>query len=190
MSRRGAAPSAPWSCSTSSTKTNCPGKPMASLSARGHDATPRWKSPRIFGSGTMASTRASPRPRSGNVGDSKDWTPTGISGGMAVRGESRCPRAISPCHSFCQKLLPVPTKLTSCRSPADITERLDRLIKEIRDKWHSPAMAERKQEGANGDVLIVAHGHILRAFAQRWAGQSLHGGPTFLLEAGGVGTLR
>ncbi|KAL2198803.1 histidine phosphatase superfamily [Corynascus similis CBS 632.67] len=74
-------------------------------------------------------------------------------------------------------------------SPADITERLDRLIKEIRDTWHSPAMAERKQEGANGDVLIVAHGHILRAFAQRWAGQSLHGGPTFLLEAGGVGTL-
>lgn len=41
-----------------------------------------------------------------------------------------------------------------------------------------------------GDVLIVAHGHILRAFAQRWAGQSLHGGPSFLLEAGGVGILR
>jgi len=38
--------------------------------------------------------------------------------------------------------------------------------------------------------LIVAHGHILRAFAQRWAGKSLQEGPTFLLEAGGVGTLR
>ncbi|KAL2161133.1 hypothetical protein VTH06DRAFT_8352 [Thermothelomyces fergusii] len=74
-------------------------------------------------------------------------------------------------------------------SPADITERLDRLIEEIREKWHAPVMGEHKTEGAPGDVLIVAHGHILRAFAQRWAGQSLHGGPTFLLEAGGVGTL-
>ncbi|KAK4153715.1 histidine phosphatase superfamily [Chaetomidium leptoderma] len=74
-------------------------------------------------------------------------------------------------------------------SPADITERLDRLIKEIREKWHAPVMGKQKGEGAKGDVLIVAHGHILRAFAQRWAGQSLHGGPTFLLEAGGVGTL-
>jgi probable phosphoglycerate mutase len=47
------------------------------------------------------------------------------------------------------------------------------------------------QEGAiDGDVLIVAHGHILRAFAQRWAGQSLQDGPAFLMEAGGVGTLR
>jgi probable phosphoglycerate mutase len=51
-------------------------------------------------------------------------------------------------------------------------------------------MGKNKKDGVNGDVLIVAHGHILRAFAQRWAGQTLHGGPTFLLEAGGVGTLR
>lgn len=41
-----------------------------------------------------------------------------------------------------------------------------------------------------GDVLLVAHGHILRAFAMRWAGYALREGPTFLLEAGGVGTLR
>ncbi|AEO61057.1 hypothetical protein MYCTH_98410 [Thermothelomyces thermophilus ATCC 42464] len=74
-------------------------------------------------------------------------------------------------------------------SPAEITERLDRLIKEIREKWHSPVMGEHKKGDAHGDVLIVAHGHILRAFAHRWTGQSLHGGPTFLLEAGGVGTL-
>ncbi|KAK0655203.1 histidine phosphatase superfamily [Cercophora newfieldiana] len=73
-------------------------------------------------------------------------------------------------------------------SPADITERLDRLIKDIRDRWQAPAM-DKHGGGAKGDVLIVAHGHILRAFAQRWAGKSLQDGPTFLLEAGGVGTL-
>jgi probable phosphoglycerate mutase len=76
------------------------------------------------------------------------------------------------------------------RSPADINARLDRLIQDIREKWHAPVMGEGSQEGGDGDVLIVAHGHILRAFAQRWADQSLHGGPSFLLEAGGVGTLR
>lgn len=76
------------------------------------------------------------------------------------------------------------------RSPADITERLNRLIKEIRRKWHGPAMTEPKGEGSNGDVLLVAHGHILRAFAKLWANKSLEDGPTFLLEAGGVGTLR
>ena len=43
---------------------------------------------------------------------------------------------------------------------------------------------------SKGDVLIVAHGHILRAFAQRWVRKSLQEGPSFLLEAGGVGTLR
>lgn len=71
-------------------------------------------------------------------------------------------------------------------SPDQITERLDRLIQEIRTKWHASKMAP-SHEG--GDVLIVAHGHILRAFAMRWAGKSLQDGPTFLLEAGGVGTL-
>ncbi len=79
------------------------------------------------------------------------------------------------------------------RSPADISERLDRLIEQIREKWHAPVMGKQQQqqgEGSTGDVLIVAHGHILRAFAQRWARQSFEGGPTFLLEAGGIGTLR
>lgn len=40
-----------------------------------------------------------------------------------------------------------------------------------------------------GDVLVIGHGHILRAFAMRWVGKSLQEGPTFLMEAGGVGTL-
>jgi len=46
-----------------------------------------------------------------------------------------------------------------------------------------------KGEAGSGDVLLVAHGHILRAFAMRWVQKTLQDGPTFLLEAGGVGTL-
>jgi len=77
------------------------------------------------------------------------------------------------------------------RSPADITHRLDRLIKEIRSSWHSPIIGKDKTGApTHGDVLVVAHGHILRAFAMRWLGKSLSDGITLLLEAGGVGTLR
>lgn len=73
-----------------------------------------------------------------------------------------------------------------------MTERVDRLIKEIREKWQAAALAAPKEEAGKqaADVLLVAHGHILRAFAQRWVGHTLREGPTFLLEAGGVGTLR
>ncbi|KAH7158233.1 histidine phosphatase superfamily [Dactylonectria estremocensis] len=74
-------------------------------------------------------------------------------------------------------------------SPTDVTERLDRLIHEIRNKWHKPVIGQPADTATSGDVLVVAHGHILRAFAMRWARYSLQNGPTFLMEAGGVGTL-
>ena len=76
------------------------------------------------------------------------------------------------------------------RSPEQISARLDHIIDEIREKWHRPAMSKAEGENAYGDVLVVAHGHSLRAFALRWACKTLQDGPTFLLEAGGVGTLR
>lgn len=75
--------------------------------------------------------------------------------------------------------------------PKEVEERLDRLIGDIRSRFHADVMSgkgEAKGHG-HGDVLIVAHGHILRAFAMRWIGKRLCDGPTFLLEAGGVGTL-
>lgn len=77
------------------------------------------------------------------------------------------------------------------RSPDDITQRLDKLIHTIREKYHRPVLENSSQDpNATGDVLIVAHGHILRALALRWGGRALDNGPAFLLEAGGVGTLR
>ncbi len=77
------------------------------------------------------------------------------------------------------------------RSPRDVTQRLDRLIREIRETYHRPVLERTHPDpAATGNVLIVAHGHILRALALRWSGRELDAGPTFLLEAGGVGTLR
>jgi len=80
-------------------------------------------------------------------------------------------------------------------SPEQVTERIDRLIADIRDRFHSKVIGKKKGDSGcengvqAGDVLLVAHGHILRAFAMRWVGKTLKDGPTFLLEAGGVGTL-
>jgi hypothetical protein len=79
--------------------------------------------------------------------------------------------------------------MTRNRSPEDVTYRIDRLIREIRTKYHAPVIGKPKHTTPPSDVLLVAHGHILRAFAMRWAGKTLQDGPTFLLEAGGVGTL-
>lgn len=80
-------------------------------------------------------------------------------------------------------------------SPQDVMRRLDRLIEDIRGRFHRPVMSggnggeKGEQKGPCGDVLLVAHGHILRAFAMRWIGRELTDGVSLLLEAGGVGTL-
>ncbi|KAI0548451.1 phosphoglycerate mutase [Xylaria curta] len=74
-------------------------------------------------------------------------------------------------------------------SPEEVTKRVDELIDEIRAKYHAPVIGKPKGTVPSGDILIVAHGHILRAFAMRWVGKTLPEGPTFLLEAGGIGTL-
>lgn len=68
-----------------------------------------------------------------------------------------------------------------------MTKRLDDLIAELREKWHEGKFGK---DGKPNDVLIVAHGHILRSFAARWVGKPLKDNPSLILEAGGVGTLR
>jgi len=67
---------------------------------------------------------------------------------------------------------------------------MDALIADIRDKYHKPAIGQPKGSADPCDVLIVAHGHILRAFAGRWVGDNIASNPHLVLEAGGVGTLR
>lgn len=75
-------------------------------------------------------------------------------------------------------------------SPEQISKRLDVLIAEIRERFHSKAIGSKPGEGPPGDVLIVAHGHVLRSFAGRWVDKNIADNPSLILEAGGVGTLR
>ena len=79
-------------------------------------------------------------------------------------------------------------------SPEDVTLRVDALIADIRERFHKGRFGKGagwKGEDGTGpnDVLVVAHGHVLRAFAARWVGKQVRDNPSLILEAGGVGTL-
>lgn len=69
-------------------------------------------------------------------------------------------------------------------SPQHITDRLDGIISQIKDDQD-----KARAEGKNFDVLVVAHGHILRCFAQRWVERPIDENPNMILEAGGLGVL-
>ena len=235
--------SVPLSCSTSASRILCRGKLMAPSPTRSKamPARPVWRSPKIFGSGTVSVHLLGVGHSNESAGSSGPSTSTGPmdrnralfwleglrhdslltwSGRWRLWGRDQCPdprsereRRARPqlgymgrwvsrrrvCY-FCIPSLPAVaayadkatcllTSSRTCRGPGEVTARVDRLIQEIRDKWHAPVIGKPKSEVQCGDVLIVAHGHILRAFAMRWARKTLQDGPAFLLEAGGIGTL-
>jgi broad specificity phosphatase PhoE len=69
-------------------------------------------------------------------------------------------------------------------SAAEVSSRLDRVIAKIRE-IQGPYM-----HGEKGvDVVLIAHGHILRAFAKRWIGFELGMRLPMMLEPGAVGVL-
>jgi probable phosphoglycerate mutase len=57
----------------------------------------------------------------------------------------------------------------------DVGRRADRMLAEVR--------------GADGDVLLFAHGHILRVFAARWLGEPPEGGRHYALQTATVSVL-
>ena len=60
-------------------------------------------------------------------------------------------------------------------SPAQVSARLDRVVARCR--------------AASGDVLLVGHGHALRALAARWLGLAVTEGRLFTLDTGTVSVL-
>lgn len=67
---------------------------------------------------------------------------------------------------------------------AEVSDRLDAVIAKIRE-MQGPYM-----HGEKGvDVVLIAHGHILRAFAKRWIGFELGRALPMMLEPGAVGVL-
>ena len=60
-------------------------------------------------------------------------------------------------------------------TPADVGHRVDRVIAEIRP--------------AAGDVLIFAHGHVLRVLAARWLGEAPAAGRHYALQTAALSVL-
>ena len=58
---------------------------------------------------------------------------------------------------------------------ADVGRRADRVIAEVR--------------GVDGDVLIFAHGHVLRVLASRWLGEPPDGGRHYALQTATLSVL-
>ncbi len=57
----------------------------------------------------------------------------------------------------------------------DVGQRTDRVIAEVR--------------GVDGDVLIFAHGHVLRVLASRWLGEPPEGGRHYALQTAALSVL-
>jgi len=69
-------------------------------------------------------------------------------------------------------------------SADEVSNRLDSIIAKIRE-IQGPYMHGEK----GADVVLIAHGHILRAFAKRWIGFPLSTSLPMMLEPGAVGVL-
>ncbi|KAK5710133.1 hypothetical protein LTR17_019136 [Elasticomyces elasticus] len=69
-------------------------------------------------------------------------------------------------------------------SPAQVTERIDALIKTIKE-IQAPHMKDSEPK----DIVLVAHGHLTRAFAKRWLGYEMSFPLSLMMEPGGVGVL-
>ncbi|KAK3109965.1 hypothetical protein LTR53_016232 [Teratosphaeriaceae sp. CCFEE 6253] len=67
---------------------------------------------------------------------------------------------------------------------AEVASRIDTLIKTIRD-FQAPHMRDNEPK----DIVLVAHGHLTRAFAKRWLGYELSFPLSLMMEPGGVGIL-
>ena len=78
----------------------------------------------------------------------------------------------------------------SFRTPRQVSDRLDKLIEEMKDLLKSQSKrTEGTATGSPGNILCVAHGHILSALALRWAEQPLENGMRLLIDTAGVGVL-
>ena len=72
-----------------------------------------------------------------------------------------------------------------CRSAQEVTDRIDNLIAEIREIHRGNMHGEK-----HCDVVLVAHGHLLRAFTKRWLGYPMEFPLSLMLDPGAVGVLR
>lgn len=74
--------------------------------------------------------------------------------------------------------------------PSQIASRVDKIINEI-TAWQGAYINEAKEGRLDEtqrkrDILVVAHGHVLRCFVKRWLGFEMGTHVEMMLEPGGV----
>ncbi|EME46659.1 hypothetical protein DOTSEDRAFT_70616 [Dothistroma septosporum NZE10] len=69
-------------------------------------------------------------------------------------------------------------------TPEQVTARVDALIAQIRG-----LQALHMKDDEPKDVILIAHGHLTRAFAKRWLGYEMSFPLSLMMEPGGVGVL-
>jgi probable phosphoglycerate mutase len=69
-------------------------------------------------------------------------------------------------------------------SVTHVGERCDRVIRRVR-----PLVAPDSEAALDGDVALVAHGHVLRVLVARWLGLPAADGALFLLDTASVSRL-
>ena len=75
--------------------------------------------------------------------------------------------------------------------PGDVGERVDTIVKDVVELQGGFMRRLKAGEGTDADakgcdVLVVAHGHILRALVKRWLGLEMASKVEMMLEPGGV----
>lgn len=75
--------------------------------------------------------------------------------------------------------------ITMVRSAEQVADRLDALIEKIHEV-QGPYMHGEKP----ADVVLVAHGHILRAFVKRWLRYPMDFNFSMMISPGAIGMLR
>lgn len=112
------------------------------------------------------------RVREWDYGDYEGWTTKQINSFRSAQGNNE----------------PFKIVVDGCpagESPQDIEKRLDDLIEDIRDTHRRVLEGDEN----DGDILIFAHGHILRMLVHRWLRIPLSDYFPLILPAGGVGIL-
>ena len=75
---------------------------------------------------------------------------------------------------------------------AEVTQRMDKVIAEIiemQGKYLTDLKNGTLARDARRDVLVIAHGHILRAFTKRWLGLNMSFSIEMQIEPGGLAGL-
>jgi probable phosphoglycerate mutase len=125
----------------------------------------------------------SPRQRAGRTAELAGLAPTGVVddlvemdyGGYEGRTTAEISEELGREWSVWRD--PVVAGDTPGETPADVGTRVDRVLARARDRL------------ADGDVALVAHGHVLRVLTARWLGLGPESGALFALPAGSYGIL-